>query len=81
MDTKAVEQWVLSWRRRLLSIGWVGLAVGRAVGLTAGGRAGGSGFQLASSEWPLAAGSVEYWVPSWRRSLCITGCSLGHESC
>ena len=36
LDAKAVEQWVLSWRRMLLSTGWIGRAVGRA----AVGRAG-----------------------------------------
>ena len=30
LGTEAVEQWVLSWRRRLLSVGWIGRAVGQA---------------------------------------------------
>ena len=32
LETEAVEQWVLSWGRRLLSTGWNDQAVGRAKG-------------------------------------------------
>ena len=59
-----------SWRRKLLSTGWIGRAVGRAagraVGRTAVGRAGWFffGCHETSSECSLAAGSVEYWVLS-----------------
>ena len=47
---------------------------GRAGGCT-GGRAS-PVFHKTSSEYCLAAGSVEYWVLSWKRRL-LSGCSLG----
>ena len=65
VETETVEQRVLFWRRKLFSARWIG----RAVGLAAGGRAGGFGFHATSRGCSLVAGSVEFWLFSWRRGL------------
>ena len=83
LETEAGEQWVLSWRRKLLSTWWIERVGGRSGGLRSGGGREGRFFLFNRLlvDALLQRGLLNIWVLYWRRGLWSTGSSRGHEGC